>query len=187
TVDTVRGATFDVTWNPNSVRLTRDQTLRSLRRVSRDGGTFTFAAGDPAVAALRPGQILLVWGIALRKVTAVEPAGAAIVVRTDVVSLPEAIPSGHIAWNAQPASFGQGIVSPSVVAPDTARKSALAPAAPSLFRLASWQRREGQESQNPEASNENGAEEGEEDELPHHADGEFGGDEFEVAYANSKG
>ena len=52
-----------MTWNPNSVRLSRDQTLRSLRRVSRDGGTFTFAAGDPALAALKAGQILLVWGI----------------------------------------------------------------------------------------------------------------------------
>jgi len=187
TVDTVRGATFDVTWNPNSVRLTRDETLRSLRRVSRDGGTFTFAAGDPALAALKPGQILLVWGIALRKVTAVEPSGAAIVVRTDLVSLPEAIPQGHIAWNAQPASFGQGIVSPSVVAPDTARKTSLAPAAPSLFRLASWQQGEGQEGQNPAAENGNGEAEGEEVELPHHTDGEIGGYEYEVGYANANG
>ena len=108
TVDTVRGATFNVTWNPNSVRLSRDQTLRSLRRVSRDGGTFTFAAGDPALAALKAGQILLVWGIALRKVTAVEPGGATIVVRTDLVSLPEAIPDGHIAWEAPAAFTGQG-------------------------------------------------------------------------------
>ena len=187
TVDTVRGATFDVTWNPNSVRLTREQTLRSLRRVSRDGGTFTFAAGDPALAALKPGQILLVWGIALRKVTGVEPSGGGIVVRTDLVSLPEAIPSGHIAWNAQPASFGQGMVAPSVVASDTAPKTSLAPAAASLFRLASWQQGEGQENQNPEAQNEEGGGESEEAELPKLADGEFGGYEFEVGYANHGG
>jgi hypothetical protein len=190
TVDTVRGATFDVTWNPNSVRLTRDQTLRSLRRVSRDGGSFTFAAGDPAIAALKPGQILLVWGIALRKVTAVEPAGATVVVRTDLVSLPEAIPQGHIAWNAQPASFGQGIVSPSVVAADTARKAALAPAAPGLFRLASWQQGEGQGEQNPEAGNdqgEEGSENAEEAELPNHKSGEAGGYEYEIGYANANG
>jgi hypothetical protein len=192
TVDTVRGATFNVTWAPNSVRLTREQTLRSLRRVSRDGGTFTFAAGDPAITALEPGQILLVWGIALRKVRAVEPAGAAIVVRTDLVSLPEAIPSGHIAWSAQPAAFGQGIISPSVVAGDTARKTALAPEPPSLFRLASWQQGEGQGEQHPEAKDgsEGGkdASDGEgEAELPHHKSGEAGGYEYEIGYANENG
>ena len=187
TVDTVRGATFDVTWNPNSVRLTRDQTLRSLRRVSRDGATFTFAAGDPAIAALQSGQILLVWGIALRKVTAVEPKGATIVVRTDLVSLPEAIPSGHIAWNAEPVSFGQGIVSPSVVAADTAKKVSLGPVAPNPFRLAAWRQGDGQESQNPEAQNENESEEADETELPHHKNGEFAGYEYEIGYANNNG
>jgi hypothetical protein len=189
TVDTVRGATFDVTWNPNSVRLTRDQALRSLRRVSRDGGTFTFAAGDPAIAALKPGQILLVWGIALRKVTAVEPGGATIVVRTDLVSLPEAIPNGHIAWNAQPADFGQGIVSPSVVAPANPTKTTLAPVAPSLFRPASWQQGEGQGDQNPDAENakEGDAGEGEEAELPNHSEGEVAGYEYEIGYANGGG
>jgi hypothetical protein len=187
TVDTVRGATFDVTWNPSAVRLTREQTLRSLRLVSRDGGSFTFAAGDPAISALQPGQILLVWGIALRKVTAVEPNGATIVVRTDLVSLPEAIPSGHIAWSAQPVSFGQGIVSPSVVAADTARKAALAPATPSLFRLVSWQQGEGPQDQNPEAENDRGQEGAEEAELPHHKDGEVGGYEYEIGYADANG
>jgi hypothetical protein len=199
TVDTVRGATFDVTWNPNSVRLTRDQTLRSLRRVSRDGGTFTFAAGDPAIAALKPGQILLVWGIALRKVTSVEPAGATIVVHTDLVSLPEAIPSGHIAWSAQPADFGQGIVSPSVVPPQPATKAALAPStslfrlassAPSPVRLASWQEGEGQGDQNPEAENGKdgeGGEGAEEAELPHHKSGEVGDYEYEIGYADANG
>ena len=193
TVDTVRGATFDVTWSPNSVRLTRDQTLRSLRRVSRDGGTFTFAAGDPAIAALRPGQILLVWGIALRKVTAVEPAGATVVVRTDLVSLPEAIPSGHIAWNARPADFGQGIISPSVVATDNPTKTTLAPTTPSLFRLASWPQGEGQGDQNPEAENGKDGQAGEGDEgaedaeLPNHKSGEVGDYEYEIGYANANG
>ena len=53
-------------------------------------------------------------------------AGPRTVVRTDLVSLPEAIPNGHIAWDA-PAGFGQGIVSPSVVREDTASKQAASP------------------------------------------------------------
>lgn len=177
TVDTVRGATFDVTWSPNVVRLTRDQTLHALRRVSRDGATFTFRAGEPALAALKPGQILLVWGIALRKVTAVESRGPNTVVRTDVVSLPEAIPTGHIAWNA-PTGFGQGIVSPSVLPADsTSKRASLYRPAPGLFRFASWRQGDGQD----------GEEQAEEAELPHHADGEFGGYEYEVGYANVGG
>ena len=184
-VDTVKGATFDVTWSPNAVRLTRDQTLRSLRRVSRDGATFTFAAGDPTITGLKPGQILLVWGIALRKVTAAESQGPNVVVRTDMVSLPEAIPRGHIAWKA-PTGFGQGIVSPSVLPADTASKRAsLHRPAQGIFRLASWRQGDGQEGAGQDPGGGEG--EAEEAELPHHADGEFGGYEYEVGYANVGG
>jgi hypothetical protein len=185
TVDTVRGATFDVTWSPNAVRLSREQTLRALRRVSRDGGTFTFAAGDPMIAALTPGKILLVWGIALRKVTAVESQGSSTVVRTDLVSLPEAIPDGHIAWSGR-TSFGQGIVSPSVVAADTAAKrTSLLRRRAGIFRLASWRQGEGQPGQDGEAKQEEGGDE--EPDLPHHSDGDIGGYEYEVGYANEGG
>jgi hypothetical protein len=178
TVDTVRGATFDVTWSPNSVRLTRDQTLRSLRRVSRDGATFTFAGGDPTIAGLKPGQILLVWGIALRKVTAVESLGPAIVVRTDLVSLPEAIPNGRIAWKSQ-VSFGQGLVAPSMVPGDSAAKRAsLRQPAAGIFRFASY-RQGGGKGPGPE-----GGENAEETELPHHSEGEVGGYEYEIGFAN---
>ena len=187
-VDTVKGATFDVTWSPNAVRLTRDQTLRSLRRVSRDGATFTFAAGDPTIAGLKPGQILLVWGIALRKVTAVESQGPNTVVRTAIVSLPEAIPNGHIAWTA-PTGFGQGIVSPSVLPADTAAKRAsLGRPAQGIFRFASWRQGDGQEGAGQEPGGDQGGEgEAEEAELPHHTDGEFGGYEYEIGYANVGG
>ncbi len=177
TVDTVRGATFDVTWSPNSVRLTRDQTLRSLRRVSRDGATFTFASGDPAIAGLKPGQILLVWGIALRKVTAVEPQGAAIVVRTDLVPLPEAIPNGRIEWRSQ-VSFAQGLVSPKALPPDTASKRSSLPwPAAGIFRFASYHQGEGQG-----GGPEGGADA--EAELPHHSGGEIGDYEYEIGFAN---
>lgn len=182
TVDTVQGATFDVTWSPNAVRLSRDQTVKSLRRVSRDGATFTFAAGDPVIAALKPGQILLVWGIALRKVTGVEPRGGTTVVRTSIAALPEAIPNGHIAWHTKRTSFAQGIVSPSVLPPDTiSKRASLDPDGAGLFRLASYRQGEGQNGQDEPKQGEGGG--GEEAELPHHAGGEFGGYEFEVGYA----
>ena len=171
TVDTVRGATFDVTWGPNTVRLDRSETLRSLRRVSRSGATFTFDANEAKVRSLKPGQILLVWGIALRKVTAVEPRADRIIIRTDIASIPEAIQNGKIAWKSH-ATFTQGIVSPSAVIDSAKKKVSRAGGSGSLFRHVGY-RVQGT------------GEEEDEGELPHHAEGEIGGYEFEVGYANA--
>ena len=174
TVDTARGATFDVTWSDNTVRLDRAETIRSLRRVSRSGATFTFSAAEPKVRGLKPGQILLVWGIALRKVTEVEPSGERVIVRTDVASIPEAIRNGKIGWKTH-ATFAHGIVSPSAPAPDSAKKKASRTAGSGgLFRYAGYR---------PQAT----AEGEDDEELPNHAGGELGGYEFEVGYANAGG
>lgn len=186
TVDTVRGATFDVTWSPNTVRLTRDETLHSLRRVSRTGASFTFDAAEPKVHDLKAGQILLVWGIALRKVTAIEPKGADVVVRTDLVSLPEAIQNGHIAWNGK-ADLSHAMVSPSVIPPDTAQKRA-SRSAPhrSVFFYAGYRpARQGEPKQNDnQAGGDQPAEDGEDAELPKRTEGEAFGYEYEVGYAH---
>jgi hypothetical protein len=180
TVDTARGATFDVTWSPNTVRLDRAETLRSLRKVSRSGATFTFDAGEPKVRDLKPGQILLVWGIALRKVTAVEPRGGRVIVRTDVASIPEAIQNGKIAWKAH-ASFAHGLVSPAALTPGAAtKKVSRATGSDGLFRYAGYRAQE-------TAGQETGGDEEENEELPNHTEGELAGYEFEVGYANAGG
>ena len=171
TVDTATGATFQVTWGPNTVRLDRAETLRSLRRVSRNGATFTFDANEAKVAALKPGQILLVWGIALRKVTSVARKGDRLIVHTDVASIPEAIQNGHISWKARP-HFANGIVSPSVVLDSTKKKVALRPGS-GLFHYAAYRTQGSEEEQDEDES---------EAELPHHTEGEIGGYEFEVGY-----
>jgi hypothetical protein len=187
TVDTVRGATFDVTWSPNTVRLTRDETLHALRRVSRSGSTFTFDAAQAKIRDLKPGQILLVWGIALRKVKAVEPHGNAVVVRTDLVALPEAIQSGHIAWSGK-ADLSQGMVSPSVVPRDTTQKRASSGRGrPGLFRYATYapggEGDGGDARQGDEQSGGDESGDAEDAELPHHTEGEAFGYEYEVGYA----
>jgi len=169
-VDTVRGATFNVTWGPNTVRLSRDETLRSLRRVSRDGETFTFSSTEPKVRDLKAGQVLLVWGIALRKVTSLENKGDAVIVHTDLAAIPEAIEKGTIAWKSH-ATFGQGLISPSKVIDSTKKKVSSRTRSEGLFHYASF--------------NGQGEDDAEEGELPHHAGGEIGGYEFEVGYANA--
>jgi hypothetical protein len=179
TVDTVAGATFDVTWSPNSVRLDRAETIRSLRRVSRNGAVFTFASSEPKIAALRPGQVLLVWGVALRKVTAVEPRGDRTIVRTDVAAIPEAIQQGKIAWKTR-ATFSHGLVSPSEVL-DSSKKKVSSAFGDWIVRPAAFRTRP----QGEQGEDEGQGEGGEEAELPHHAGGEIGGYEFEVGYANA--
>jgi len=182
TVDTVRGATVAVTWSPNTVRLSREQTLRSLRRVARDGATFTFAADDPAIAGVKPGQVLLVWGIALRKVKSVERAGSSLIVKTDVASLPEAIPNGTIVWRSR-ANFGQGMVSPSRPPPADTTRHASGNRARRLVFYAAYRGgdRQGEGAGGDSAEGDDDAEA----ELPNHAEGEIGGYEFEVGYGNN--
>mgnify|MGYP001442232589 FL=1 len=139
TVDTMVGATFDVTWSANAVRLDRATTLRALRQASRDGTVFTFTPDEPAVRALQPGQILLVWGIALLKVTSVEPAADKIVVRGTPASLPEAIDHGHIAWTT-PAQFERGMLVEKVIEADPVpvpAQQGLTPSVRPLWLLAS--------------------------------------------------
>jgi hypothetical protein len=177
TVDTARGATFDVRWSPNTVRLDRAETLRSLRRVSRSGATFTFSADEPKVRGLKPGQILLVWGIALRKVTAVEPRGGRVIVRTDVASIPEAIQNGKIGWKTR-TSFAHGVVSPSAPEPGAAKRKVSGRAGSGgLFRYAGYR------TELPASVRQDGDTEVEDEELPNHTEGELAGYEFEVGYA----
>jgi hypothetical protein len=136
TVDTVVGATFDVTWRPEVVRLDRATVLRSLQGVSPDGKTFQFDAAEAALAPVKPGTVLLVWGIALGRVVSVTPGDRVVMIRTDVAALSDAIDEGHIAWNITP-DFGRGVIAPVYPKPDTLAVSAL-PQASTPFHLASF-------------------------------------------------
>jgi hypothetical protein len=100
TVAEVKATRFNVQWNPATVAIDRETAIRSLRGVSRDGATFTFTAAEPAVTKLRPGSILWVRDLALRKVDGVEARGDLTVVHTQVVTLNEAMPNADIAFEA---------------------------------------------------------------------------------------
>jgi hypothetical protein len=91
---------FKVEWNPATVAIDRAAALRSLRSVSRDGAVIALASSEPAVARLRPGSILWVWDIAVRKVQSVETHGEVTLVRTIPVTLTEAIPNAQIEFEA---------------------------------------------------------------------------------------
>jgi hypothetical protein len=99
-VEEIKPKRFEVQWNPATVAIDKAAALRSLRTVSRDGSTFTFASDEPAVGKLKPGSILWVWDIAVRKVERVETFGAVTHVHTSVVTLTEAMPNAQIEFEA---------------------------------------------------------------------------------------
>ena len=106
-VDTVVGARVRVTYTPQTVVIDRNAAIRSVRGASWDGATWHFDASEPAVAKLQSGSVMLVWGLALRKVTAVERQGDEIVVRSEPAALSDALQDADIHWNA-PAHVLQG-------------------------------------------------------------------------------
>lgn len=186
TVDTIVGATFDVTWNANTVRLDRTTTLRSLRQASSDGTTFTFTSDEPAIRGLKPGQVLLVWGIALLRVTSIEPVDGYMVVQGTPASLPEAMDQAHIAWTT-PARFDEEMLVEKVLEPDPVPVS-LGPTVRSPWLLAGWHAPSADEAvglADPPVDSAGKAPSG--GGYTNKASGDIGGFGFEVAYAFGNG
>lgn len=201
TVDTVEGATFDVSWRPGTIRLDRETTIRALQGVSPDGSTFELTAAEPAIKAIVPGSVVLIWGVALRKVMSVSTKGDNVLLHTSVASLPDAIDHGHIAWKT-PANFARGVVAPLYRKPDTLAVSMGNPS-DMFFRLASYEqpalgvvvpsdaRAGGDQDPAPQASQDDAGDATPSDEVPVAAldrqKGEAFGMEYEVGYLYSTG
>jgi hypothetical protein len=99
-VKEVKPTRFDVQWNPATVAVSREEAMRSLRSISLDGSTFRLATSEPVVAKLKPGSILWIWDIAVRKVDRITIEDDVTVVHTQTVSLTEALPRAQIAFDA---------------------------------------------------------------------------------------
>jgi len=80
---------FDVEWNPEVVRIDRGTAARTLRAVSADGRHYTFDAGEPVLTALKPGKIMALWGVAVRRVTDLREANGILEIDTANASLSE--------------------------------------------------------------------------------------------------
>lgn len=83
-------------------RILDDAALASLSAVSPDGSVFTFAAGDPAVDAVQPGNVLVLgvsehspYGL-LRKVEQVTSSGNELIVTTSQASIEDAVQEGDL-------------------------------------------------------------------------------------------
>src|SRR6185312_6389178 len=102
TVREITPTKFDVQWSANTVAVSKDEAMRSLLGVSRDGSTLRFAAREPVVARIKPGSILWVYDIAVRRVDRVHRVGAIAVVQTSPASLTQAFTNADIEFNAAP-------------------------------------------------------------------------------------
>ena len=103
TVKEIVPAKFDVQWSPVTGAVSKDVALRALLGVSRDGSTFRFAAGEPVVKRIRPGSVMWIYDLAVRKVDGVNAAGDTVVVRTSPASLTQAFTRADIEFDAAPS------------------------------------------------------------------------------------
>jgi hypothetical protein len=103
TVKEIKPAKFDVQWSADTVPVSKDEALRSLVSVSRDGSAYRFDSREPVVQRLKAGSILWIYDLALRRVDRIDNTGDITVVHTSPVSLTEAFARADIAFDAAPS------------------------------------------------------------------------------------
>src|ERR1700730_14760707 len=67
---------YNVKYQPQTVVFDVAATEKALRGVSDDGSTYFLDSSQPAVRQLKPGSVLFLYGVALRKVTSLQTRGS---------------------------------------------------------------------------------------------------------------
>jgi hypothetical protein len=88
---------YHVTYQPNAVVFDEKATENALKGISGDGVTYALDASSPATQ-LKPGSVLFLYGIAIRKVISVQTQGSNILVATSDADINDLIKDGHISW-----------------------------------------------------------------------------------------
>ncbi len=89
---------FDVEWK-DDVSYFDSTQMSSLLQVDSAEFRYHFDANNQQAAALKQGDVLVIHGTALRKVTSTSTANGRVVVETEDAFLTDAIQSGEVAWN----------------------------------------------------------------------------------------
>ncbi|MEA3402621.1 MAG: hypothetical protein U9R79_15385 [Armatimonadota bacterium] len=107
--------TFDVTWDQSATVIDEDH-LGLVKDVDPDNHRYTLDADGVQAAGLdiSAGRVLVIHGIALRKITSVQQDGQNLVVDTEFAALPEAIEEGTIEWDYGVRFTEDTITAPSV-------------------------------------------------------------------------
>lgn len=82
--------------------------VASLIRMDATNFIFYFQSSEPDIASLEEDDILMIYGVSLRRVTKITRTGDETKVETEYASLNEAIREGQIGWNRK-ISFREGI------------------------------------------------------------------------------
>ncbi|MCD6345849.1 MAG: hypothetical protein J7L96_00370 [Bacteroidales bacterium] len=89
---------FDVEWTPGTVYFDED-ALSDLEKVDTADYRYYFSSSNDAAASLASGDIIVIHGLALRKVSSVRTANNQVVVETEYATLNEAVSDGTIEWD----------------------------------------------------------------------------------------
>ncbi len=129
TVKEIKPAKFNVQWSPDTVAVSKEEAMRSLLSVSRDGSLYRFNSREPVVGKLKAGSILWIYDIALKRVDRVDTANGITAVQTSPASVTQAFTNADIQFEAEPslADAFMGYKPPPTPAP-----SARAPPQPTL-------------------------------------------------------
>jgi hypothetical protein len=88
----------NITWKPETVVVGAEAIAASLRNRYAEDGVYRFDSAATEIAALSPGQVVVLTGVDLVRVTAVETTEDAIVVSTEPASLTDAVSDAEISW-----------------------------------------------------------------------------------------
>jgi len=123
--------TFAVTWKPEVVYFD-STTVGALRRVDTASKTYYFDASSTKAASITTNSVLVIHGLALRRVTGVQRVGNEVVVQTAYAPLTAAVDDGTIAWDR--AIDYRTARTPSIILPD-GRHASLAKVAADTFEI----------------------------------------------------
>ena len=100
---------YDVTYTDQTVFIDSLDVLQSLVRIDTAEHIYYFESSNPQIAGLEVDDILLIHGVALRRVTGITQSGGETRVETGYATLNEAIRDGEISWNRE-ISFRDGVI-----------------------------------------------------------------------------
>jgi hypothetical protein len=123
----VKAKKFDVQWSEDTVPVSKEEALRSLTAISRDGNSYTFTASEPVVQKLLPGRIVWVWDFTVARIDRVGTMDGLTTIHTVPIPLSAALVRSDIEFEA-PVDFGTAIsrVAPKPTTPDSGWKNVTA-------------------------------------------------------------
>lgn len=98
---------YDVMYTDNTVFID-SLDVQSLVRIEKADQIYFFESSNLKIANLEVNDILLIYGVALRRVTGITQSGGETRVETGYATLNEAISDGEISWNKE-ISFQDGV------------------------------------------------------------------------------